>query len=109
MPKRIRRRIEEKEDYEPGNYVVKDLIGYRNNKGVEEFLVWWEGYGRDESTWETKDNITGVEKDGWDEAFESCKQHALRALKVPKTKQIYSQIKSERQLREEKAIYEAKL
>ncbi len=38
-------------------YVVKKLIDKRTNGRRTEYLVWWKGYGKNESTWEFKSNI----------------------------------------------------
>lgn len=60
-------------DYRPGKYYVKGIIDYRSRNGTEEYLVWWEGYGEDEATWEPKYNIAKASKDSeWQQALRDC-------------------------------------
>jgi ribosomal 30S subunit maturation factor RimM len=47
MPKKIPQKKTYESDYEEGDYYVQDIIDYRVNQGVEEYLIWWEGYGKD--------------------------------------------------------------
>ena len=51
------------ETAQKGNYAVHDIIGHRVQKGVEEWLVHWKGYGRNRSTWEPTSNLAGFEQE----------------------------------------------
>ena len=47
------RKADEKEEL----YRVKKLIGKRKVGKKTQYLVWWEGYKKDESTWEPEENL----------------------------------------------------
>lgn len=38
-------------------YKVKSIIGKRKNGKVNEYLVWWDGYKKKESTWESENTL----------------------------------------------------
>ena len=40
-----------------GEFAIKKLIDKRTNGNKTEYLVWWKGYPRDESTWQFKSKI----------------------------------------------------
>ncbi len=42
-------------------YAVEKIIAMKTTKGVNIFLVKWEGYDSDANTWEPKENIEGSE------------------------------------------------
>jgi hypothetical protein len=38
-------------------YIIRDIIGHRKYKGKDQYLIWWKGFKKDESTWEYSNNI----------------------------------------------------
>ncbi|AFM97905.1 chromatin organization modifier domain-containing protein [Encephalitozoon hellem ATCC 50504] len=38
-------------------YIVDKIVGHRRRRGVEQYLVKWEGYPDSENTWEDEENI----------------------------------------------------
>ena len=39
-------------------YTIKEIIGKRKVKGKVEYLVWWKGYKKEQSTWEPEDKLS---------------------------------------------------
>ena len=39
------------------DYAIYDLIEYKQERGKEYLLVWWEGYPKEEATWEPTSNL----------------------------------------------------
>lgn len=65
MAKKKQTQADLDDDYKQGSYVVKQILNYREGKdGSDEFLVWWEGYGYDEATWEPAKSFEGF--DDWE-------------------------------------------
>ncbi|KAI9598171.1 hypothetical protein BDF19DRAFT_433739 [Syncephalis fuscata] len=55
------------ENLEEGVYEVEAIIGNRNRKGRQQFLIKWKGYPDDENTWEDIENVNAEEllEDYW--------------------------------------------
>lgn len=86
MPKKIPQKKTYESDYEEGDYYVQDIIDYRVSQGVEEYLIWWEGYGKDQSSWEPLKNIKNLKDSGWEGAMNFVKERSL--LRSQKRKMI---------------------
>jgi hypothetical protein len=90
MAKKSRTQASASQKDKPDLFMVKDIIDYRRYGDAEEYLVWWDGFSKDQSTWETLENIKSVEDDGWEEALSDCKRKAILRGKrgLGKTKHI---------------------
>ena len=53
-------------------YKVKTIIGKRVNKKITEYLIWWDGYKKDESTWEPEQQLI---KDGLKDIIDKYNKH----------------------------------
>ena len=42
---------------EVAKYIIKEILGSRINNGKIEFLIWWKGYQRTNSTWEPEETL----------------------------------------------------
>ena len=54
-------------------YKVQELLGHRRNKGHDEWLVHWKGWGRAKATWEPTCNLAGFEPE-----MEALKKRLLK-------------------------------
>jgi hypothetical protein len=43
-------------------YEVKEILNKRTDRKRTEYLVWWEGYGLEDDTWEPKTRLKNVQK-----------------------------------------------
>ena len=62
-------------------FTVRDILDYKNVDGIDYYLVWWDGFTKQESTWEPLENIKAAEEHGWDEALAECKRKAFNREK----------------------------
>merc|ERR1712137_560525 len=69
----------EEEVSDTEEYEVERILGKRNNKGTEEFLIKWKNYSYTENTWEPMEHL-----DGCDAAMDAFKNgpKAIRTIPV---------------------------
>lgn len=72
MPKKIPKSKVDP-DYSPRNYIVENILEYRLSNGLEEVLILWKGYGKDETTWEPISNIKNLKESNWEDVLEAAK------------------------------------
>ena len=96
-------------------YEVEKIIGFRKNKGEEQYKIKWKGYPKSQNTWEPVNNLSNV-KDMIDEynqkhskliVSEKCKKSLMKNNdKVKEVKEINknSSLKKRRQRKSENDI-----
>ena len=44
-----------------GNFLVDAVIGYRQERGEDQYLIHWKNFPRSKATWEPVSNLVGLE------------------------------------------------
>lgn len=44
-------------------FPVESIIGFRSERGVDQYLVWWKGFPKSKATWEPLSHLTGFEEE----------------------------------------------
>ena len=59
-----------------GDYIVEEIVKHRRTKdGKLEFLVKWEGFGKEECTWEKPSSFLPMYSQAW---ADYCQSHGLQ-------------------------------
>ena len=70
-------------------FKVEAIRAKRTRKGVQQYLIKWEGYESEENTWEPADNVNEDLIDAWNESVQSGKKTAASNTSDQATRRFF--------------------